>query len=304
MDSATRFFVAAFACSFLIVAPASAQLTLTNNSGQATAETQYGAGSFLSPQTVTTSFGPDGGVALSHLDLRNFGQVRAVQTGIGLNAVSVDARLGDIPSFYWSGQTSYDVEVKNTGFSTSSVDFEFHLNGGRLGLYDPTGLFNGLAASVDVSIFAISPGFSGFLWSWTLTLRGSQGQVTPSVDFLIDPLGFGVPDLGALTIANGEAFIDIAAFTAAVDLGPLAAGHTAFVTYDMSAAVFGLGFNATGGVARLGDPFSASGDYGAGIRIGAVPAAVSEPPVFALLFGGILLFAIRGNARGSRADRA
>jgi hypothetical protein len=266
-----------------------AQFTLKNNSGSARVRTSYGPGSFLNPDSVITTFGPQGGAAVSDLNMRNFGRMRAVQTGIGLNAVFVDAMLSDLPFFDWSANTKYEVEVAQAGQSRQSLDFQYHLNGGQLALRDPTGSFDGLVSTVGVSIFAISPGFSGFLWSWQLSLRGTQGVVTPNVDFLIDPLGFGVPVLSSVSILNGVATIDIGSFTAGANLGILSGGSTAFVTYDMDGAVAGIGLSSQGGIARLGDPFNTSGDYGAGISFSATPvSATPEPSATLLVASGLI----------------
>jgi len=280
------------ALSFAFAAPAAGDLTLTNNSGTATVETHYGPGSFLSPQTVTDTFGPSGGVAFAELDMRSFGRTRGVQTGDGLNAVGVDARLGgDIPSFGWSASTNYEVNVAETGPGSTSLDFEYHLNGGQLKLYDPNEDFTGLVASARVSIFTSSPGFDGILWSWHLTLRGFGGVVTPTVDFLIDPLGFGVPAASAVTISGGEASLDIDSFTASANLGVIDDTSFAFVKYDMESTVTGVGFNATGGRAVLGDPFHPTGNYGAALTFAGATTAggVPEPSALALVLAGVAL---------------
>jgi hypothetical protein len=132
-------------------------------------------------------------------------------------------------------------------------------------------------------------------------MRGSQGVVTPTVDFLIDPLGFGVPALSAVTIQNGAATLDIGAFTAAVNLGILSGGNTALITYDMDAAVAGVGYNATGGRASLGDPFDANGNYGAGITLTGTPAATAPEPASLLLIASGL--SALGGVRWSRMRR-
>ena len=76
------------------------------------------------------------------------------------------AHLSDLPFFDWSARTTYDVEVAQTGQSRSSLDFQYHINGGRLELIDPAQMFDGMLSTVGVSIFAIAPGFSGFLWNF------------------------------------------------------------------------------------------------------------------------------------------
>jgi hypothetical protein len=272
----------------LIPVAVNAQFTLTNNSGTARVRTSYGPGSFLNPDSVVTTFGPVGGAAIADLDFRHFGRMRAVQTGIGLNAVFVDAMLSDLPFFDWSGNTRYDVEVAQAGLARQSLDFQYHLNGGQLALRDPSGSFDGLVATVGVSIFAISPGFSGFLWSWQLALRGSRSVVTPSVDFLIDPLGLGAPVLSSVSIVNGVATVDIGSFTAGANLGIISGANTAFVTYDMDAAVAGIGLNSQGGIARLGDPLNTSGNYGAGISFSTTPVSATPEPSSILLLGTAL----------------
>ena len=83
--------IPAAALSLALASPATAQFTVNDNSGTATAMTVFGPGSFIQPQTLTTIFGPIGGVALSNLDLAPFGRIRAVQSGFGINAVFVDA---------------------------------------------------------------------------------------------------------------------------------------------------------------------------------------------------------------------
>jgi hypothetical protein len=272
--------------------PASAQFTLTNNSGTATAETFFGTGSFIPPQKVVTSFGPNGGVAVSDIDLTPFGRMRGVQSGLGLNAVAVDAHLQDLPFFDWSARTTYDVTVESAGSFTPLLDFQYHVNGGQLELLDPAQLFAGTLARVSASIFTISPGFSGFLWSWVLSLRGDGfGNVNSSVDFFIDPLGFGMPALSPITINNGRAAMTIGSFTANANLGRLSPGNSAFVTYDMDAVVSGPGFGG-GGIARLGDPFDPTGNYGAGISFSTATVATPEPQTLVLLATGLLLVGV------------
>ena len=88
--------------------PVAAQFTLINNSGQASATTSFPPGSFIDPQTVQTSFGPNGGFASADIDVGPFGRMRGVQTGYGLNAVAVDAhRLSDLQSFDWQATANY-----------------------------------------------------------------------------------------------------------------------------------------------------------------------------------------------------
>jgi hypothetical protein len=294
--------IRATALSLALAAPASAQFVVTKNQGSANVKTIYGPGGSPPPYDITNSFGPFGGAAVADVDMFSLGRLRAVQTGYGLNAVFVSATLADLSFFDWSARTDYDVEVTEVGQSRSSLDFQYHLNGGRLALYDPSGNFDGKVARVGVSIFAISPGFSGFLWSWSLSLRGSQGSVTPSVDFFIDPLGFGQPALSPITFQNGYATLDIANFTANANLGILSGNATAFVTYDMDAAVAGGAYNGGGGIAALGDPFNTSGDYGAGITLTGSPAAVvPEPAAFVLLGTGLLAVGGLGWSRRRRA---
>src|SRR5438067_5823332 len=202
----------AAALLLLLARPAAGQLSLSNNSGSATAQSVFpGAVSFLPAITDVHAFGPNGGGAVSDVDLNPFGHMRAVQTGYGLNAVYADGTVSDLPYFDYSARTTIDWTVVNSGVSSSPVDFQYHLNSGYLALYDPSSMFDGNQASVGVGIFTLAPGFSGVLWSWKLTLRGNHGVVTPTVDFLIDHLGFGVPALSPVTIANGVAAVDIGA---------------------------------------------------------------------------------------------
>ena len=270
-----------------------AAFAITDNSGSAFAETTYTV-SWLPGQREQRTFGPGGGAAVAHVT-DPFSRARAAQTGYGLNAVTAEARVGDVPSFFHSAGTSFDVTVRNDDAVTSDpLIFEYHLNGGQLALFG--GSFDGMVAGVSVSIFTIAPGRSGFLWSWALSLRGQGGQVTTSVDFLLDPLGFGVPALSPITIANNEATVSIAPFTAVADLGRLAPGGTAFITYDMGADIGGFGFNSTGGKATLGDPLNLDGDPGssigfAGVDLQPAPAAAPEPATGALAALGLALLA-------------
>jgi hypothetical protein len=289
----------------LAAAPAlaHAQVVETNNSGSATATANFGPGSFLPSRSDVRSFGPNGGAAVAELDYRAFGTIRAVQTGYGLNAVLADARVADIPSFDFSARADYDLTLRNDGPRAVPLDFTFQLNGGHLRLYDPSERFGGTVASVNVSIFAIAPLNSGFLWSWDVVLRGDgAGGVTATVDFLIDPHGFGVPHLGPVTVGGGVASVAIAPFAFALEMGRLAPNGTATLAYDMGADVAGFGFP-WGGYAALGDPFDAAGDYGVSATL--APAAVSavpEPSVVSLSTLGLAaLGALAARRRRQRA---
>jgi hypothetical protein len=274
--------------------PAGAAFIITNNSGSAFAQTTYPPP--FTSQRNERFFGPNGGAAVGEV-IDPFSHQRAAQTDFGLNAVAVEARVGDASFFSHSAGTTLDVTVGNSGPLTSDpLIFEFHLNGGILALLSG-GSFDGLIASVSASIFTIAPGRSGFLWSWTLSLRGQGGAINPSVDFLLDPLGFGVPAITPVSIVGDEAGLTIAPFTLSADLGRLSPGGTAFVTYDMDANVSGPGFNGTGGRARLGDPLNLPGNPGGtisfvGVSLVPGPAAASEPAALSLGVLGLMLLAV------------
>ena len=98
-----------------------------------------------------------------------------MQTGSGLNAVNAEGRFGDIPEFALRAETQIDQGVGNTGGTSETLAFQYVINGGELRLLSPSGSFDGLAATVGVSIFVLAPDFSGFLWEWGATLRGEAG---------------------------------------------------------------------------------------------------------------------------------
>jgi hypothetical protein len=289
----------------LAARPATAQFTITANSGRAYADAQ-GSASWFPAQRDERFYGPNGGAAVGELDLRGFGHLRGVQLDYGLNAVRVDASPGDLTSFSFGAGTSIDVTVENAGPVTADpLIFEYTISAGQLRLRSFAGSFDGFIASVSVSIFTIAPGHSGFLWAWTQSLRGQGGAVSTSTDFLLDPLGFGTPSMSAITFAADEAFVDIASFHRSADLGRLARGSSAFITYDMDAAVAGPGFGG-GGVAALGDPFDVTGRPGStlliqGAPIGAVVSAVPEPATSLLV--GLGLAALGASGAGRRRRR-
>ncbi len=284
-------FVMVAALSLGLSAPAAGQLTEVSNAGGAQVGTAYFGGG-PPPQTVTTTFGPIGGVAFADLSPFSFGRLRAVQTGYGLNAVSVDAHLQDVPVFSWLARTSYNLHLQNSGSRTiPSLDFQYHINGGLLELLDPSMIFQNNVARVSARINTTAPGFGGAVWAWELSLHtDALGHVISSVDFFFDPYGFGMPNLSPITIANGRASLTIGSFTARADLGGIQVGDNLFVDYDMDAEVSGSGFG-TGGVARLGDPFDANGNYGAGFTLteGGAVVATPEPATLWLLATGLVL---------------
>ena len=307
----TTMMLAMAICAFtvsLVSASSAYALTLTRSEGSATATADFFGTSFP-PSAAQETFGPFGGVAVA--EVTAFGQTRAAQTGSGLNAVTTRGRLGDIPNFSFRAQTDIDQQVRNEGTAGDNVVFDYLINGGELRLFDPIGSFNGLEATVAVSIFAISPGASGFLWDWGVTLHKVNGVLTASVhgfapifDFL-DPLGLGQPAVSAITVEDGEAVVSIAPFTASIDLGELAPTGTALVSYTMFAALSGPGLNATGGEATLGDPFNLAGDPGSVISFrgldGDTPA-VPEPPVAPL--AAFVLAALLAIGRKTRRFKA
>lgn len=297
----------AIAICALALSPSSTHaLTLFRSEGSATATADFFGTSFP-PRAAQETFGPFGGAAVA--EVTAFGRTRAAQTGSGLNAVSTTGRLGDIPSFAFRAQTEIDQQVQNDGTSNDAVIFDYLINGGELRLFDPIGLFNGLEATVGVSIFVIGPGPSGFLWEWGVTLHKVSGVLTTTVhgfapifDFL-DPLGLGQPVVSAITVDDGEVVASIAPFTASIDLGTLAPGGTALVSYTMFAALRGPGLNATGGEATLGDPSNLGSEPGAIISFRGLDgetAAVPEPPIAPLV--GAALVALL--AIGCRAPTA
>jgi hypothetical protein len=285
-----------------------AQFVVTANSGSAFADAQSSE-TWFPPQRNERFYGPLGGAAVGELDLRNFGHLRGVQTDYGLNAVRVEGHPGDMRSFSFGAGTKIDLTVENAAPITSGpLIFEYTINGGQLRLNSAGGSFDGLIASVSVSIFTIAPGRSGFLWSWTQSLRGQSGSVNTSTDFFLDPLGFGMPAMSPITRVGDEAFIDIGAFHRSADLGRLSPGGTAFITYDMDAHVSGPGFG-PGGVAALGDPFNLNGAPGSILAIpGAslVPGvtAAPEPATLGLTAVGLTALALARRRRRQGTDTA
>jgi len=245
------------------------------------------------------------------VDLGQYGRMRAVQTGGGLNAVFAEATLSGSPQFAFSAGTDVQWGITNSSPISTSLIFQYHLSGGHLALYDPTDEFLGGTATVDVRLFAGAPHAStGPIWQWILSLTGQGGQVHPSLLLFDDPFGLGSPGISAVTINNGVAALDIDPFTATIDLGQLGPNLTANIRYTMRADVAEVGGVATGGLAQLGDPFSVSGDFGAGITIVAPVAAVPEPATWSLVALGLAaLVAVRrrrpnGQRRGVRTGRS
>jgi hypothetical protein len=229
-----------------------------------------------------------------------------VQTGYGFNAVSARGTFGDIPSFVLRAETDIDQNVRNDGAISKDLTFHYTINGGELRL-SSGGSYDGLVATVAVSIFVISPGFGGFLWDWGVTLRGSGAGATSEVHgfspifSLNDPKGLGTPTISSVSIQGREAVLSIAPFTANVDLGTLGIGSTALVSYTMYADVSGPGFNATGGKASLGDPFNFENNPGSEISIpGAV--LVPEPATWLTAAGGLVGLAIVLRRKGIGAS--
>jgi hypothetical protein len=196
----------------------------------------------------------------------------------------------------------------NTGAISETLAFQYLINGGELRLLSPSGSFEGLAATVGVSIFVLAADFSGFLWEWGATLHGTGGSVivethgfAPLFDFH-DPLNLGMPDLSAVDVAGGEAVVSIAPFTGVADLGVVTPGSGPdVITYTMFASISGPGLNNTGGHASLGDPFDLTGTSGSAISIlGTLP--IPEPGSWVLVLLG--LAAIIASAWGKRPGRA
>jgi hypothetical protein len=278
--------VLVLACLGGTVQTVDASLVLTEVSGDAMASVNF-FGTSLPSASDSASFGPFGGAAVAEV-----GRTRAVQTGSGLNAVSAEGVLDDIPSFDLRAQTSIDQTVRNVGPLSEALAFQYVINGGELRLFNPRGSFEGLAATAAVSIFVIAPGFSGFLWDWGVTLRGSGSSVAaeihgfaPIFDFE-DPLGLGMPDVSEVTVAGNEAVLSIAPFTGFADLGQMGAGSMSLINYSMYASVSGPALNGAGGEASLGDPFDIMGSPGSMISIpGAVP--VPEPELWMMMLLGL-----------------
>lgn len=291
--------VALLTCVACWLQPAQAGLALTRVEGTADASAMF-FGTSLPPATDSASFGPFGGAAIAEV-----GRTRAVQTGSGFNAVSAEGHFGDIPEFKLRAQTSIDQRVTNTGAVDEALAFQYLINGGDLRLFSPTGSFNGLEATVAVSIFVLAPGFSGFLWDWGVTLRGVGSTVESAVHGfapifpLNDPLGLGTPTISPITVAGSEAMLSIAAFTAPADLGPLSPASTASLTYTMYAEVSGPAFNNTGGRASVGDPFDFSSNPGSVISIpGATPVVPEPASALLMLIGSAALSAVGARMRG------
>jgi hypothetical protein len=295
---ALRFIAVVFA-TILIGSPAFAGLVLLGNSGGATVDAAFFNTSFPSRHDEA-SYGPLGGGAVADINTQ-FGRLRAVQLDIGLNAVRVDGRVADIPSFDYSAGTDIALDVGNTGAPTP-LDFEFTINGGQLVLRGRNGSFNGLSARVGVSIFTITPGFSGFLWAWTQSLVGSGSSVTTSISFFIDPMNFGTPAVSPITINGDEATMDIAPFHVTQRLATLSGSGTAFITYDMDAGLVGVGLNNTGGVAALGDPFGVNTSPGStiairGLSLTAPAATVPGPSTLYLLAVALGLLGLKSGMK-------
>jgi hypothetical protein len=284
-------------------APAGAQLVVLQNTGRAEAELTYG-GMFPPGRTDTRSFGPFGGAAVAEATDVFGRRTRAVQTGYGLNAAATEARLGDVPFFAYRADTDFEVRVGNGGArSGEDLFFEYVLNGGELRLRAPGGNFDGLVATVGSTIFVLAPGFSGFLWSWQLELRGSGSQVTATESQIFgDPLGLGTPVFSAITRTADEAIVSIGSFHGAADLGVLGRQSEAVITYDMFATIAGRGLNLTGGRASLGDPFDVEGSPGSALSIRGLAslqptAAVPEPATLALVALGLGILGAVGTGR-------
>ena len=146
-------------------------------------------------------------------------------------------------------------------------------------------------------------GNSGFLWDWMLSLRtDNQGNVVSTVDILNDPLGFGVPALSPIIIANGRASMTIGSFSAHASLGQLIFHDKASVLYEMGARVRGPGFN-EGGLARLGDPYDVNGNYGSAITFAAAPTVAPEPATSWLVATGLIVGGAAGRRRRNSLAR-
>jgi hypothetical protein len=265
--------------------PVGAALVLTEVSGSAEVSVQF-FGTSLPPASDAESFGPLGGVAVAEV-----GRTRAAQTGSGLNAVAAEGRFDDVPSFELLAATEIDQTVGNTGPGSEALAFQYLINGGELRLFNRGGSFEGLVATVAVSIFVLAPDFGGILWDWGATLRGSGGTAVAEIHGfapifeLNDPLNLGIPTLSAVTISGSEAVLSIAPFLAFADLGALGPGGNALISYSMYASVSGPALNGGGGKASLGDPFDFTGNPGSVISIPGA-AAIPEPKSWALLLLG------------------
>ena len=282
--------------------PVGAALMLTEVSGSATASASFFRTSFPPSVSDTAVFGPFGGAAVAEV-----GRTRAVQTGSGLNAVNAEGVFDDVPEFAVRAETEIDQRVGNPGASSEALAFQYVINGGELRLFNPSGSFDDLEATVKISIFVIAPDFSGFLWEWGATLRGSGGSAVAEFhgfaaifDFA-DPLGLGMPVLSAVTVAGSEAVLSIAPFTGFADLGVITPRSGSVITYSMYASVSGPALNGGGGEASLGDPFDFTGNPGSTISIpGAV--LVPEPESWTVVLFG--LAALLAHARRRRTRHA
>jgi hypothetical protein len=228
------------------------------------------------------TFGPFGGVAVA--EVLAFGRARAAQTGSGLNAVTTLARPSDISSFLANAQTEIDMDVANTGLASEDLHFEYLINGGELRLFGRNGSFDGLQATAAVNIFTLgASGFSGFLWDWGVTLRGTATSAevlvhgfAPIFPFS-DPLGLGQPVISSVTITGNEASVSIAPFTGVAELGQINPTQSALINYTMYSELSGPGLNNTGGEATIGDPFNLTGDAGTVLSIRGVDLSVVVP---------------------------
>lgn len=168
--------------------------------------------------------------------------------------------------------------IENTGSHSQDLIFDHTINGGQLRLFDPSGSFLDLQSTVAVSIFTLAPDVSGFVWEWGVSLRGTAP-------------GVGRDDL------SDEAVVDIAPFTATVNLGEMSPGALATITYDMFGQVSGPGLRFSGGTATVGDPFDLSGKPGSVLSFKGDAATVPEPASLALLGAGLAVLLRRQRCR-------
>ena len=267
--------------------PASADPVLVGSAGSARVRLDF-FGTGLPSRIEEETFGPFGGAAVAEV-----GRNRAVQTGSGINAVNVEARLSDIPEFLFRADTDIDWDIENTGADARDLTFDYTINGGQLRLFDPTGSFHELESTVGVSIFTLAPDFSGFLWEWGVTLRGvSPGVVETEVHGFAtifpfdDPLGLGSPTVSAVSVSATEAVVSIAPFTATVHLGEMGPGSVARISYSMFGQVSGPSLRDAGASATVGDPFDLSGTPGSVLSFNG-GAAVPEPSIVVLTGLGV-----------------
>ena len=123
-------FVAGAIVVCLLVERAQAStLTLYEVRGSAEASRQF-LGTGFPSASDSASFGPFGGAAIAEV-----GQIRAVQTGYGFNAVSARGIFGDIPSFILHAETEIDQNVRNDGTTNEDLSFHYTINGGELRLF-------------------------------------------------------------------------------------------------------------------------------------------------------------------------